>query len=171
MRENFDEAFSLVIKHEGGYVNNPKDPGGMTNLGVTKKVWEEYVGHEVDEMTMRNLSINDVKPLYKKMYWDKIRGDDLPEGLDYAAFDFSVNSGTGRAAKFLQRIVGANQDGAIGPATLKALEACNASELVTELCEERQKFLESLPIFPTFGKGWTARVSEVEKHAFQMATA
>ena len=89
MRENFDEAFSLVIKHEGGYVNNPKDPGGMTNLGVTKKVWEEYVGHEVDEITMRHLSIDDVKPLYKKLYWDKIRGDDLPEGLDYAAFDFS----------------------------------------------------------------------------------
>ena len=104
MRENFEQCLAMVLKHEGGFVNHPKDPGGMTNLGVTRKVWEEWVGHSVDELTMRSLGPEDVAPLYRKNYWDKCRCDDLPHGVDFAVFDLAINSGTGRASKFLQRM-------------------------------------------------------------------
>ena len=168
MKDNFEQCLALVLKHEGGYVNNPKDPGGRTNLGVTQKVWEEWVGHPVDEAAMRALTPSDVAPLYKKNYWDKIKGDDLPAGVDYACFDLAVNSGVGRAAKILQQAVGANPDGAIGPASLDAVEKANPRDVATEICDLRLIFLQSLPIFATFGKGWTRRVSEVEETAFKM---
>ena len=168
MEDNFEQCLALVLKHEGGYVNNPKDPGGRTNLGVTQKVWEEWVGHPVDEAAMRALTPTDVAPLYKKNYWDKIKGDDLPAGVDYACFDLAVNSGVGRAAKLLQQAVGVSADGAIGPATLDAVASQNPRDVATEVCDLRLKFLQSLPIFDTFGKGWTRRVSEVEETAFKM---
>ena len=168
MKDNFEQCLALILKHEGGYVNNPKDPGGRTNLGVTQKVWEEWVGHPVDEAAMRALTPSDVAPLYKKNYWDKIKGDDLPAGVDYACFDLAVNSGVGRAAKILQQAVGANPDGAIGPASLDAVEKANPRDVATEICDLRLKFLQSLPIFATFWKGWTRRVSEVEETAFKM---
>jgi lysozyme family protein len=168
VKDNFEQCLALVLKHEGGYVNNSKDPGGRTNLGVTQKVWEEWVGHPVDEAAMRALTPQDVAPLYKKNYWDKIKGDDLPAGVDYSCFDLAVNSGVGRAAKILQQAVGANPDGAIGPASLDAVEKANPRDVATEICDLRLKFLQSLPIFATFGKGWTRRVSEVEETAFKM---
>lgn len=167
--ENWDACFQMVLKHEGGYVNNPKDPGGMTNLGVTKRVWEEFVGHSVDETTMRGLTPDMVKPLYKKNYWDKIKGDDLPSGIDYAAYDLAVNSGTARAAKYLQQIAGVPADGVIGPKSLEAIKSCNAEETVDALCDMRLDFLKRLPTWETFGKGWGRRVSEVEEKAKDMA--
>lgn len=169
MKENWDKCFQLVLKNEGGYVNNPKDPGGMTNLGVTKRVWEEWVGREVDEAEMRALTPDLVKPLYKKNYWDKIKGDDLPDGLDYAAYDLAVNSGTGRAAKYLQQIAGVPADGVIGPKSLEAIKACPADEAVDALCDMRLDFLQKLPTWDTFGKGWGRRVEEVKDTALQMA--
>ena len=168
MQDNFEQCLALVLKHEGGFVNHPKDPGGMTNLGVTKRVWEEYVGHPVDEAAMRALGPADVAPLYKKNYWDKIHGDELPAGVDYACFDLAVNSGVGRAAKILQKALGVNPDGAIGPATLNAVASCNPREVASEICDLRLGFLQSLPTFDTFGKGWSRRVAEVEKVAFEM---
>ena len=92
MHKNFDKCLSMLLHHEGGFVNHPKDPGGMTNLGVTKKVYEAWVGKEVNEETMRGLTFVDVAPLYKKKYWDRVRGDDLPSGVDWCAFDWAVNS-------------------------------------------------------------------------------
>lgn len=168
MQDNFEQCLALVLKHEGNFVNHPKDPGGMTNLGVTKRVWEEWVGHPVDEAAMRALSVQDVAPLYKKNYWDKIKGDQLPMGVDYACFDLAVNSGVGRAAKILQQALGVSADGAIGPTTLDAVAKANPRDLATEICDLRLNFLQSLPTFATFGKGWTRRVSEVEETAFKM---
>ena len=169
MNENWETAFQMVLKHEGGFVNNPKDPGGMTNLGVTKKVWEEFVGREVDEREMRALTPDVVKPLYKKNYWDKIKGDQLPAGVDYAAYDLAVNSGTGRAAKYLQQIAGVPADGVIGPKSLEAINACPAEEVVDALCDMRLDFLKRLPTWNTFGKGWERRVVEVKQKASTMA--
>jgi len=169
MIENWETVFQMVLKHEGGYVNNPKDPGGMTNLGVTKRAWEEYLGHEVDEAAMRALTPDVVKPFYKKCYWDKIKGDDLPPGLDYAAYDLAVNSGTGRAAKYLQQIAGVPADGAIGPKSIVAIQACDPEQAVDALCGMRLDFLKRLPTWGTFGKGWGRRVEEVELHAAKMA--
>ena len=167
--ENWEQCFAMVLKHEGGYVNHPKDPGGMTNLGVTKRAWEQYVGHEVDEATMRGLTPEKVKPFYKAMYWDKIKGDLLPSGVDYAAYDLAVNSGVGRAAKYLQHIAGVTADGVIGPKSMEAILACDPEETVDSLCDRRLDFLKALPTWDTFGKGWGRRVAEVEAKATEMA--
>jgi lysozyme family protein len=169
MRDNWDTAFEKVLAHEGGYVNDPRDPGGRTNLGVTQRAWEAYVGHPVDEEFMRKLTPNVVKPFYKSEYWDKIKGDQLPSGVDYAAYDLAVNSGVGRAAKYLQEIAGVAADGKIGPATLGAIANCDPKELVMQLCEKRLAFLQRLPTFATFGKGWSRRVAEVKLAASEMA--
>ena len=169
MIENFKEALAHVLKSEGGYVNNPKDPGGMTNLGCTKTVWEEYVGHPVSEADMRALTPESVAPLYKRKYWDRVSGDDLPSGLDYAVFDAAINSGAGRAAKWLQEVVGVTADGSIGSGTLAAVASKDTQNLIAKYNDKRLQFLESLPTFATFGKGWSRRVSEVQSTASALA--
>jgi lysozyme family protein len=168
MKSNFESALQAVLHHEGGFVNHPADPGGMTNLGVTKAVWEEWVGHEVDEKAMRALAPAQVAPMYKAKYWDKIKGDDLPEGVDYAVFDAAVNSGPGRAAKWLQACVGVDPDGGIGPKTLAAVAAFDPAELVEDYAKRRLSFLMDLPHWGTFGKGWSRRVAEVQNTASTM---
>ena len=169
MKDNFESALKAILHHEGGYVNHPKDPGGMTNLGVTKRVWEEWVGHEVDEKAMRNLTPEIVGPMYKVKYWDKIKGDDLPAGVDYVVFDAAVNSGPGRAAKWLQACVGVEPDGGIGPKTLAAVRAFDANQLIEDYAKRRLSFLIDLPTWNTFGKGWGRRVAEVQKTGLDMA--
>lgn len=168
MKENFEAALAAVLHHEGGFSNHSADPGGMTNLGCTKAVWEEWVGHPVDEKTMRNLQPADVAPLYKRKYWDKIKGDELPNGIDYAMFDAAINSGPGRAVKWLQGCVGADMDGALGPKTLALVVAADQKELVEDYAKRRLSFLTDLPTWGTFGKGWGRRVSDVEKTALSM---
>ena len=168
MKDNFDAALKAILHHEGGYVNHPADPGGMTNLGVTKRIWEEWVGHEVDEKAMRGLTPEMVAPLYKVKYWDKIKGDELPTGVDYCVFDAAVNSGPGRAAKWLQACVGVEPDGGIGPKTLAAVAAFDPKELVEDYAKRRLSFLMDLKTWPTFGKGWGRRVAEVQTSASTM---
>ena len=168
MKDNFERALAAVLHHEGGFVNHPSDPGGMTNLGCTKKVWEEWVGHEVDEKAMRSLTPADVAPLYKAKYWDKIKGDELPDGVDYVVFDCAINSGPGRAIKFLQGCVGADMDGALGPKTLAAVRAADAKALVEDYAKRRLSFLQDLPTWGTFGKGWGRRVAEVQQSGLSM---
>ena len=165
---NWPQCFALVLKNEGGYVDNPADPGGATNLGCTKATWEAWVGHPVTKDDIKALTPNDVMPLYKAKYWDTIKGDDLPEGVDYAVFDFAINSGPSRAAKALQSVLSVTVDGQIGSATLRALETANPREVATAVCEARLAFLQSLPTYGTFGKGWSRRVAEVEQTAFNM---
>ena len=155
MKDNFEQCLALLLKEEGGYVNDSRDPGGRTNHGVTQKTWESYVGHPVTEVDMVNLTIEDVSPLYKQNYWDKINGDELPYGIDYAVFDMAVNSGVTRAAKTLQQICGVATEG-------------NLREIATRTCEARLAYLQGLPTWNTFGKGWGARVSRVENLAFSM---
>jgi lysozyme family protein len=169
VKENWDASFEMVLKHEGGYVNDPRDPGGRTNLGVTQRAWEAWLVRTVTESDMRALTPEKVKPFYKAMYWDKIKGDQLPAGADYAAYDLAVNSGVGRAAKYLQEIAGVVADGAIGPKSIEAIKACNPKELADALCDMRLAFLKRLPTFDTFGKGWSRRVAEVKARADSMA--
>lgn len=170
MNSNFETALAHVLTSEGGFVNNPKDPGGMTNLGCTKAVWEEFVGHPVSEADMRGLTPQDVAPLYKRKYWDKVSGDQLPAGLDYAVFDAAINSGPGRAAKWLQEVVGVEADGAIGYKTILALEKTPLARIIALYNDKRLQFLESLPTFATFGSGWSNRVSSVQTISSSMLT-
>jgi len=168
MESNFEQCFALVLRNEGGYVDNPSDPGGATNLGCTKTSWEAWVGHPVTKDDIKALTPNDVMPLYKAKYWDTVKGDNLPIGVDYAVFDFAINSGPSRAAKTLQQVLGVAADGQIGAATLAALEAANPRDVATSVCEARLTFLQGLPTFNTFGKGWSNRVAQVEETAFRM---
>jgi lysozyme family protein len=169
-QSNFDTCLALMLAHEGGFVNHPQDPGGMTNLGVTKRVWEEWVGHEVDEKQMRALTPETVAPLYKRKYWDAVRADELVAGVDYCVFDVAVNSGPGRAIKFLQSCVGVAADGGFGPATLAAVNKAeeDPARLIELYCAKRLEFLQSLKTFETFGKGWSRRVQEVKDKALKM---
>lgn len=169
MKENWDDCFAMVIKSEGGFVNNPKDPGGMTNLGVTRSAWEAYLNRKVTEAEMRALTPETVKPFYKAMYWDRIKGDQLPSGIDYAAYDLAVNSGPSRAAKYLQEIAGVPVDGVIGPQSMQAIMACDPKETADAICDMRLDFLKKLPTFDTFGKGWSRRVAEVKAKSMSMA--
>lgn len=171
MKNNFELSLKKVIEHEGGYVNHPADPGGMTNLGVTKRVWEEWVGHPVGEKEMRALTFEQVAPLYKRRYWDAIHGDQLPTGLDYCMFDTAINSGVGRASKFIQEMVGVAADGAIGNNTLLAISQFkDVKMLIDEYCDKRLDFLQKLKTWPVFGKGWGRRVADVRESATRMAT-
>ena len=154
-----------MLQHEGGYVHHPSDPGGRTNLGVTQRVWEAWVGHLVDEATMRNLTKELVAPLYRKEYWDAVYGDDLPAGVDYLAFDFAVNVGDLRSIKTIQRALKITADGVIGLVTLKAIQDANAEEFINNFTAAKESFYRSLNNFPTFGKGWLNRVAEGKKIA------
>lgn len=172
MITNWDRAFDLVLKSEGGYVNDNADHGGETNLGVTRAAWGEYKGRPIRDGEMRQLTRDMVKPFYKSRYWDKVRGDDLPAGLDYAVFDFAVNAGPGRAAKFLQRAVGVAEDGMIGPATMAAVKRTNAAEVLAQFSAAKESFYKGLvdrdPAQRRFIKGWLARVDQVERTAGTM---
>lgn len=165
MRENLVHALRALLKHEGGFVNNPADPGGMTNLGVTQRVWEEWLDHPVTERDMRALTAETVAPMYKRKYWDKIAGDDLPAGLDMVVFDCAVNSGPGRAAKMLQKVLGVTEDGVIGSQTLGMISRTDADTLIAYYSAARLAFLTTLPTWAVFGKGWERRVAEVSVEA------
>jgi len=171
MKENWEEALAHVLKYEGGYVNHPSDPGGMTNLGVTKRVWEEWTGKPATESEMRSLTPDLVAPLYKKRYWDAVRGDDLPGGVDLCVFDCAVNAGPGRASQFLQRVVGVAQDGKIGPVTLLAIWKKEPVSIIAEFCHYREQHYRSLDTFATFGKGWMRRLDDVEAECKGMCHA
>lgn len=172
MKQNFEKSLAFLLKSEGGFQSDPRDSGnangGMTNLGVTKSTWEEYVGHAVDEKAMRGLTQALVTPLYKRKYWDKVQGDDLPTGIDYCVFDTAVNSGPGRAIKFLQGVVGVDMDGALGPKTLAAVAAFDKKQLIEDYSKRRLSYLQDIPKWSVFGKGWTKRVEDVEANALQM---
>ena len=168
MKENYFRCLKMLLKHEDGFVNHPNDSGGMKSLGVTKTTLEEYWGREVTELEMRSLTPDEVAPLYKAKYWDAIRGDDLASGLDWACFDWCVNSGSRRPAQALQRIVSAKPDGKIGTKTLQAIAKSDPLLIVEKLHDSRQNLYESLRTFPTFGKGWTRRNKETMEQAISM---
>ena len=165
MQNNFERSLALVLQHEGGYVHHALDPGGRTNLGVTQRVWEEYVGHKVDEAEMRSLTKEMVSPLYRKEYWDAVHCDKLPCGADYLAFDFAVNAGAFRCVKTIQRALNITADGVIGPVTVKAIQEANAEDFINSFSAAKESFYRSLVNFPTFGKGWLNRVAEAKKTA------
>ena len=169
MNHNWDEALRHILKYEGGYVNHPADPGGMTNLGVTKRVWEEWTGDPATEADMRALTPEMVGPLYKTRYWDAVRGDDLPSGIDLCVFDAAVNAGVGRASKFLQQAAGVTADGQIGPKTISAVTSKPADEIIEAFCALREAHYKSLNTFDTFGKGWMRRLASIKAESTDMA--
>ncbi len=171
MDRNFPRALQLVLKHEGGYVDHPRDPGGATNLGITLDTLSSWRGRRASKADVKALTVDDVTPIYRKRYWDAVSGDLLPSGLDYAVFDYGVNSGPSRAAKHLQAVLGVAQDGKIGPVTIAAAREADIERVIEQLCAKRLAFLKGLPTWGTFGKGWERRVNGVLEDALLMAVS
>jgi lysozyme family protein len=165
MQNNFKECLDLVLKSEGGWVNHPQDPGGETNLGVTKRVWEEYVGHPVE--SLKNLTKEDVAPLYEQKYWRPCYGEVLPWGINYLVFSMGINAGPGRSIKLFQSSLGCVPDGVIGPKTRELISASNSSTLIAKFSEIRREYYRSLNK-PMFIKGWLNRVDHEEAQAINM---
>ena len=170
---NQAKSLQLVLAHEGGYVNHPKDPGGATNKGVTQAVYDAYRTNKGQTpRSVRSITSAEVAEIYDKQYWDAVKGDALPAGLDYCVFDYAVNSGSGRAIKDLQRTINDNAnlygvsgrlavDGVLGQGTIAASTlAADVDELglIAAYCGRRMRFLRSLRTWGTFGKGWKRRV-------------
>lgn len=169
MDRNFQASLKKVLKHEGGWADHPKDPGGATMKGVTLGSFRKFVKPKATKDDLRKITDEQLSTVYRRNYWDAVLGGELPDGLDYAVFDFAVNSGPSRAVKHLQKILGVSQDGRVGPATLRAIEENNVFDLIERLCDSRMAFLRKLGTWSTFGKGWTSRVSAVRKDAKNLA--
>lgn len=156
----FDACLPITLVFEGGYSNNPKDPGGATYKGVTQKTYDAYRQRKGDPtQDVRSITDDELHTLYKEEYWDQVNGDILPVGLDLAVFDYAVNSGVEHAAKALQSLVGARADGVIASQTIEAVKKAGAvDQLVVKYCNARLAFLKTLSTWKTFGDGWTTRI-------------
>ena len=176
MKHNWQQAFEQMLKSEGGFTDDERDNGnklpdgrkGSTMLGVTQFNWEQHVGHQVTHDDMRKLTPADVEPLYKKKYWDAVRADELPSGIDYMVFDMGVNAGPGRSIKLLQTAVGVTPDGGFGPITMAALQAIDPVTLIERFSAEKVAFYRGLDDFKTYGTGWLNRVADVKQKATSM---
>lgn len=169
MRENYKECLAAVLKYEGGYVNHPKDPGGATMKGVTQgtyNAWRKQQG--LPSRPVKQIEQSEIEAIYRNGYWDVVKGDELPSGLDLAVFDYAVNSGPGRAIRHLQAVLGVPQTGSMNQATLEA--AKKNSGAWAQLCDKRLGFLKRLGTWTTFGKGWGARVADVRKRSSELAS-
>lgn len=167
----FERALALVLTHEGGWSDDPADPGGATNLGVTIGTLSLWLGRPATRAEVRALTPSTVAPLYRRRFWDAIQGDALPAGLDVALFDFAVNSGPKRAVIGLQRALDVADDGRLGPVTLAALADRDRPGLIGAVCDGRLAFLRTLSTWPRFGRGWTRRVEEVRAASLALHSA
>jgi len=176
MNKNWKQAFEQMLKSEGGFSDDEHDNGnklpdgrkGSTMLGVTQYNWEAHVGHQVTHDDMRKLTPADVEPLYKKKYWDAVRADELPSGIDYMVFDMGVNAGPGRSIKLLQTAAGTTPDGLLGPITMSAVQAADPVILIIEFSHAKEDFYRSLADFSRYGTGWLNRVADVRDKAILM---
>lgn len=169
---NFAASLALVLEHEGEWSDHPLDKGGPTMRGVTQATYDSYrrsLGNTPQSVKL--ISDAELKALFRRDYWDKVRGDDLPPGIDYATFDAAVNSGVSRGAKWLQRAIGVAADGVVGGATIQGAFESIPGVTLNRMAEDRLDFLRGLPTWDTFGKGWSARVEGVRQAAMKMAAA
>lgn len=165
MNDNFPKALAVVLHHEGGWADHPKDPGGATMKGVTLATYSKFLGRAASKEELRNISDAALQQIYRTLYWDRAACDRLPAGLDLVVFDMAVNAGPGRAAKILQTILGVASDGVIGPKTLAVVESRPVADLIRAYSDARRSFYKELSTFDTFGRGWLRRVDEVESEA------
>jgi lysozyme family protein len=166
---NYELSLARLLAHEGGYTNHPSDPGGPTNFGITIHDYRRYIDKGGTASDVRNMQLADAAKIYRTRYWDALRCGELPTGLDYAVFDYGVNSGTGRAAKVLSQLTGQGAGSAMTDAAIAAARAASPQALIARLCDERLAFLKSLKTWPVFGAGWGRRVAEVRRDALAMA--
>ena len=169
MKDNFRSALAHVLRHEGGFVHHPKDPGGATNKGITLATYRRFINPSGSVSDLRKITDAQVAEVYKRQYWDEVSGDILPSGVDYCVFDFAVNSGPSRAIKHLQMAVNVEPDGELGSVTIGATIKADSAETINRICNTRLQFKKRLKTWPTFGKGWSRRVADVRAHALKLA--
>jgi lysozyme family protein len=166
----YDEALRRLLLHEGGYSNHPSDPGGPTKFGITIHDYRRYIKADADAGDVKAMQLEQAKTIYRAKYWNALRCDELPAGLDYAVFDYGVNSGIGRSGKVLRRLLKlSDTTSAVTDDVIAAAQRADAAKLVTAMCDERLAFLQRLKTWPVFGKGWGRRVAEVRAAALAMA--
>ena len=176
MINNFSKSLDNILKAEGGFTADPKDPGnhlpdgraGCTNMGVTQAAWEEYLGHKVSIADMQALTKEQVGKFYKNKYWDRVMGDALPMGLDFLAASFAINAGVGSSAKLIQKCVNSVPDGMIGPRTLQVISGVDSKELIEKFSEAKEQYYKSLKLFSLYGHGWLNRVASEKAIALAM---
>lgn len=158
-----------LLAHEGGYTNHPSDPGGPTNFGITIADYRAYVKPGATAADVRAMNVAEAKAIYRAHYWNALRCDELPPGVDYAVFDYGVNSGVARAGRVLRSVLGLRSDtSVILDIVVASAAACDAQRLIGAVCDERLRFLKRLSTWPVFGGGWGRRVSEVRAVALAM---
>ena len=160
MKDNFPNCISFSLKAEGGYVNDPKDPGGETKYGISKRAYPS--------VDIKALTLADAIAIYKRDYWDKVQGDTLPAGVDMILLDAAINSGSNKSIKLVQRALGIKDDGSLGPVTLSAILKADPTKLINDSIEQRLAFLKSLPTWGRYGKGWTTRLHTLNDYALGM---
>ncbi|ODT81674.1 MAG: hypothetical protein ABS76_10985 [Pelagibacterium sp. SCN 64-44] len=169
----FASCLAEVLRHEGGYADHPADPGGATNMGITRKTLARWRNvspwWDLPKAAVQALTREEAARIYRAGYWDLCRAGDLPPGIDLALFDYAVNSGPDRAVRALQAVLGVVADGLVGPLTIGAAARADARAVVNALCDRRLGFLRGLANFPTFGRGWTGRVASIRAAALAAA--
>ena len=169
MRSRFEICLAETLKWEGGWFNHKRDPGGPTMRGVIQRVYDGWRdSNGLPRRSVREIEDHELRDIYRRNYWDQIRGDELPAGVDLAVFDFAVNSGPNRAAKYLQRVLGVKVDGHIGPATIGAANAYEPEDIVEQLLADRRTFIRQISTYDVFGRGWERRCDGIEKRATAM---
>ncbi len=171
MQSNFARVLSVVLAHEGGYVDHPRDPGGATNMGITLATLARWRGKPVSKAEVKALTRAEAGDIYRARYWLPVRGDVLPTGIDLTTMDYGVNSGPARSVKALQKALGVAQDGLVGARTMSAAQNADRAKTIKAHCAARLGFVRSLAIWSTFGKGWSRRIADVEATALSWVLA
>jgi len=171
---NFPAELADVLVFEGGFGDNPADPGGATDFGITLPTLSHWQGSPATIAQLQALTDAQKRAIYRTLFWSVISGDFLPSGIDLMVFDMAVNGGPGRAAMMLQGCLGVEVDGDIGPLTLAAVNALGGNSrvaMIDSYAARREAFYRLLPTFATFGHGWLARVNTVAQEAIDIANA
>jgi lysozyme family protein len=174
----FDQAFEVVVGHEGGFDATQADPGNWTSgvVGVGRLAGTKYgvSAAAYPDVAIADLTLDGARAIFRRDYWDPVRGDDLPPSLALLVFDCAVNNGVSTAARWLQSAVGSDTDGAIGPLTLRAVAAATQSGGVAPLCAhfhaKRIFFMACLPSWRVFGRGWSERLSLLPYQSLTMGS-
>lgn len=172
MSDAFDTCLAFTLRAEGGYVDDPADPGGATNMGITLATYRDWSDDpSLGPAQIRDMSERTAIAIYRSLYWNPLRADALPLGVDLSVFDMGVNAGVWRSARILQRALGftgEEVDGSVGPETLAAAAKADARALVDELARRQAAYYRELRDFATFGAGWLARTQARRNAALAM---
>jgi len=175
MADTFDTCLAFTLREEGGYVDDPADPGGATNMGITLVTYRQWSENpNLGPTQVQGMTERTARAIYRSLYWNPLRADALPSGVDLSVFDMGVNAGIWGSARLLQRAVGftgEEVDGCIGPETLAAAGKWDPRTLVNDLAKQQLAYYRTLSDFPTFGTGWLNRTEARHQAALAMIAA